>query len=120
LGASLGAADVHVVSLGDSMVGIIHPCKIYGAMAIGRPILLFGPPSCHAADILSHDNIGWHVAHGDVPATVAAIREAQQLSTESLRAIGSRARAVAAGQFTKDILLTQFCDLIDCPSHCTA
>lgn len=120
LGASLGAADIHVVSLGDSMVGIIHPCKIYNAMAIGRPILLFGPASCHAADILSHDNIGWHVAHGDVPATVAAIREAQQLSAESLRAIGSRARAVAASQFTKDILLTRFCDLIDSPPDCSA
>jgi colanic acid biosynthesis glycosyl transferase WcaI len=113
LGASLGAADIHVVSLGSSMVGIIHPCKIYGAMAIGRPILLFGPASCHAADILSQDNIGWHVAHGDVPATVAVIREAQQLSAKSLRSIGVRARAVAAGQFTKDILLAQFCDLID-------
>jgi glycosyltransferase involved in cell wall biosynthesis len=117
LGASLGAADIHAVSLGNSMVGIIHPCKIYGAMAIGRPILLFGPPSSHAADILSNDNIGWHVAHGDVPATVAAIREAQQLSAESLRAVGLRAQAIAAGQFAKDILLTRFCDLIDSPSH---
>ena len=29
-------ADVHVVSLGEKMVGIIHPCKIYGAMAVAR------------------------------------------------------------------------------------
>lgn len=120
LGATLGAADIHVVSLGDSMVGIIHPCKIYGAMAIGRPILLFGPASCHAADILGQDDIGWHVAHGDVPATLAALREAQQLAVESLRALGSRARAVAANQFTKDLLLTRFCDSIGSPTDCNA
>jgi glycosyltransferase involved in cell wall biosynthesis len=40
---SLSAADVHVVSLGQEMVGIIHPCKIYGAMAAARPILFLGP-----------------------------------------------------------------------------
>ena len=35
---SLSAADVHVVSLGADMVGIIHPCKVYGAMAVlARP-----------------------------------------------------------------------------------
>src|SRR6185503_10863307 len=39
---SLSAADVHVVSLGENMVGIVHPCKIYGAMTVGRPILYFG------------------------------------------------------------------------------
>ena len=34
---SLSAADVHVVSIGDGVVGIVHPCKVYGAMAVGRP-----------------------------------------------------------------------------------
>ena len=32
-----------VVSLGDDVVGIVHPCKIYGAMTVGRPILFLGP-----------------------------------------------------------------------------
>lgn len=31
---SLSAADVHVVSMGDDMVGIVHPCKVYGAMTV--------------------------------------------------------------------------------------
>jgi colanic acid biosynthesis glycosyl transferase WcaI len=112
LGATLGAADIHVVSLGDSMVGIIHPCKIYGAMAIGRPILLFGPSACHATDIMNHDTIGWHVPHGDVAATVAILRNARQLPQHSLRELGSRARAIAADKFTKVSLLNRFCDLI--------
>ncbi|MCA9310139.1 MAG: glycosyltransferase family 4 protein, partial [Phycisphaerales bacterium] len=36
---SLSAADVHVVSIGNDVVGIVHPCKVYGAMAVARPIL---------------------------------------------------------------------------------
>lgn len=112
LGATLGAADVHVVSIGDAMVGIIHPCKIYGAMAIGRPILLFGPRSCHAADIMDEETIGWHVSHGDVVETVAAIREARTMTSEERDRVGLRARAVAAERFTKERLLARFCDLI--------
>ena len=49
---SLSAADVHVVSLGEPMVGIIHPCKVYGAMAVARPVLYFGPSPSHVADLL--------------------------------------------------------------------
>ena len=37
---SLSAADVHLVAMGSEMVGIVHPCKVYGAMAVARPILL--------------------------------------------------------------------------------
>ena len=63
---SLTAADVHVVSLGDGMVGIIHPCKIYGAMTAGRPILFLGPRPSHVSDLLDAHHLGLHVAHGDV------------------------------------------------------
>ena len=49
---SLTAADVHVVSLGEGMVGIIHPCKVYGAMTAGRPILFLGPRPSHVSDLL--------------------------------------------------------------------
>ena len=34
------------------MVGIIHPCKIYGAMAAARPILFLGPNPSHISDLL--------------------------------------------------------------------
>jgi hypothetical protein len=33
------------------MVGIIHPCKIYGAMAAAKPILYFGPQPSHITDL---------------------------------------------------------------------
>ena len=44
---SLSAADVHLVSMGSEMVGIVHPCKVYGAMAVARPVLVLGPAECH-------------------------------------------------------------------------
>src|SRR5439155_22115739 len=72
---SLSAADVHVVSLGGNMVGIIHPCKVYGAMAVARPVLFFGPKPSHIDDLLEQHHFGLHVSHGDVGGAVCAIRK---------------------------------------------
>jgi glycosyltransferase involved in cell wall biosynthesis len=49
---SLSAADLHIVSLGNDMSGIVHPCKIYGALSIGRPVLTLGPKKSYLSDIL--------------------------------------------------------------------
>ncbi|HTU57066.1 MAG TPA: glycosyltransferase family 4 protein, partial [Polyangiales bacterium] len=65
---SLSAADVHLVSMGDAMVGIVHPSKIYSAMAVGRPILALGPQRSHIASLVREHQIGWHVEHGAVDA----------------------------------------------------
>jgi hypothetical protein len=35
LSASLSAADLHVVVMGDKYVGIVHPCKVYNVLAVG-------------------------------------------------------------------------------------
>ena len=92
LGNSLSAADVHVVSLGDNLAGIIHPCKIYGAMNVARPILYFGPKPSHISDLLESLNIGWHVAHGDIDGAMAALAEARSKSPDELADMGHRAQ----------------------------
>lgn len=52
---SLSAADLHIVSLGDNMSGIVHPCKIYGALSIGRPVLCLGPEDSYLSDVIKTD-----------------------------------------------------------------
>jgi glycosyltransferase involved in cell wall biosynthesis len=113
LGNSLGAADVHVVSLGDNMVGIIHPCKIYGAMAVGRPILFMGPKPSHVSDLLDQHSIGWHVAHSDVEGTLRAIETARQTSPADLQRMGETARRVLNANLAQAILCRQFCDHLE-------
>jgi colanic acid biosynthesis glycosyl transferase WcaI len=113
LGVSLSAADLHVVSVGEDMVGIVHPCKIYGAMAVGRPILLFGPVDCHAGDILAGRTIGWHVRHGDVDGAERAISEVMSMAGEERRALGCEAKAIVDEKFTARALRGSFCDLIE-------
>jgi glycosyltransferase involved in cell wall biosynthesis len=113
LGHSLGAADVHVVSLGEPMVGIIHPCKVYGAMAVGRPILFLGPRPSHVSDLLDRHAIGWHVAHGDVDGAVRAISAARAMAGAELAAMGARARRALRDGLGQAMLCGQVCDHVD-------
>jgi glycosyltransferase involved in cell wall biosynthesis len=112
LGESLSAADIHVVSVGENMVGIVHPCKIYGALAIGRPVLLLGPDPCHAGDILKAGDIGWHVRHGDVAGARKAIADAASMKSHLLATMGAEAASLSQRHFSRAALLCRLCDLI--------
>jgi glycosyltransferase involved in cell wall biosynthesis len=110
---SLSAADCHVVSIGNDVVGIVHPCKVYGAMAVSRPILGLGPRPSHVSDLIEQNGIGWHVAHGDVEACVSAIREMLGTPREKLEAMGDKAAGVVGTTLSKRALMGRFCDVLE-------
>lgn len=110
---SLSAADVHLVALGDSMVGIIHPCKVYGAMAVARPVLLVGPTPSHLSDIIDRFDIGWQVSHGDVDGAMKTIRTILNTPADELAARGTRARQAITESLSKQVLCRRFCDVIE-------
>ncbi|TWT99884.1 putative glycosyl transferase [Botrimarina colliarenosi] len=114
---SLSAADVHLVTLGDAVVGCVHPCKVYGALALGRPILYAGPWPSHVTDLLSEDDpaarIGWSVEHGDVDGAIRVIDEIRALPPAELAAMGERAAALVRERFDTGRMINQFCDTMD-------
>ncbi|MEE8154739.1 MAG: glycosyltransferase family 4 protein [Phycisphaerales bacterium] len=110
---SLSAADVHLVVVGPSEVGVRHPCKIYGAMALGRPILLLGPDPCHASDLVDENDLGWHIQHGDVDVAISTIKHMVDQDTGVLAEMGQRGKKIVNEQLSQDILCTRFCDIIE-------
>ncbi len=110
---SLSAADVHLVTVGNDVVGVVHPCKIYGAMAVSRPILLVAPDPCHASDIVRDNRAGWHISHGDVDGAVATIRGIARMSRDELAAMGTRAKDYIDRDMSKNALCRKFCDLME-------
>ncbi len=120
---SLSAADAHLVSVGNESVGTIHPCKIYGAMAVARPIVLLAPNPCHVSDLVSGERgqedqptrkaIGWHIPHGDIDRAEQVIREIIEAPQEELAAMGNRARQVVETQLSKPTLCGAFCDVLE-------
>ena len=109
---SLSAADVHVVTIGSSVVGIVHPCKIYGAMAVGRPILAFGPRQSHIGEIVGQ-GLGWQLEHGDVDGAVAALRVIADLPADALHVMGTRGRTLLRERFDSRSSRARVCDIIE-------
>ncbi len=73
LSASLSAADMHVVVMGDAFVGIVHPSKVYNIMSVGAPILYIGPDTSHVTDLANTGYRFFFTRHGDTDAVVAHI-----------------------------------------------
>jgi colanic acid biosynthesis glycosyl transferase WcaI len=110
---SLSAADVHIVSLGSGMVGIIHPCKVYGAMAVARPILFLGPKPSHISDLLDRHNFGHHISHGDVDNAEKAIVTFFNTPRSQLQEMGQLAQQLLRSTLSQEQLCGQFCDEVE-------
>jgi colanic acid biosynthesis glycosyl transferase WcaI len=110
---SLSAADVHLVAMGTNMVGIVHPCKVYGALAVGRPVLLLGPRNCHVSDILEEHDVGWRIDDGDVDQAVRTIRKIAATGEDELREMGRRGQQVVRERFSKTVLCRRFGDVLE-------
>lgn len=110
---SLSAADVHVVSIGEGLSGIIHPCKIYGAMAVSRPILLLGPIPNYASELVESNRVGWLIAHGDVAGMQAVLEQIAADDRKELTTMGARAREVIEREYRQQDLVNRFCDRVE-------
>jgi glycosyltransferase involved in cell wall biosynthesis len=110
---SLSAADVHLVTVGDGVVGIVHPCKVYGAMAVGRPVLLLGPSPSHVADLIDAHRIGWRVEHGDVAGAVRVLEDIRRTPDDERARMGARALEAIRSRLSKRELCGALCDVLE-------
>jgi glycosyltransferase involved in cell wall biosynthesis len=110
---SLSAADVHLVTVGNEIVGIVHPCKVYGAMAVARPVLLLGPSPSHVADLLEKHGIGWQTAHGDVDGFVRTVEAAAATDRATREAMGRTAAHVVEHELGMGVLCRRFGDIVE-------
>jgi glycosyltransferase involved in cell wall biosynthesis len=95
LSASLSAADLHLVVMGQDFVGIVHPCKIYNILAIGSPVIYIGPSLSPITDTLERvgSESSGSIAHGDVAGLVEQIERLMRspASAASRKSMGKMA-----------------------------
>jgi len=113
LGESLAAADVHLVIMGDAMVGIVHPCKIYGAMAVGRPILAIAPDNSHISDITDNQTIGFRFCQGDVHGVVQGILTLADMEEKERDRLGENAFRMVKEKYNQTKLRNQFIAMLE-------
>ena len=112
LAASLSAADLHVVVMGNEFVGIVHPCKLYNILTIGSPFLYIGPKESHISEIAAQSSgrfRAYAATNGDVATVVERIQE-----EASHRPTGTRGLAPEiAARFSRKALLPRLVKLLE-------
>ena len=98
LAESLGAADLHLVTMQERLAGLVVPSKFYGVLAAGRACVFVGPAESEVALAIGEGGCGQVVAEADSAALAGAIvRYADD--AESRELAGVRARALS-GKFS--------------------
>jgi len=115
LSASLSAADLHVVVMGDPFVGIVHPCKIYNVLRLGIPFLYIGPPESHVTNMLPPAALGdWaHLfRHGEAGPVARCIEDCARAGP---RRVAEETRL--AERFSQSTLVPRFVELLEGALH---
>ena len=73
LSESLGAADLHLVTMKSEMSGLVVPSKFYGVMASGRPCLFIGPEDSEVARVIRESRVGMVIPPGEGLSLASAI-----------------------------------------------
>lgn len=107
LNESLNHADVCLVTLARGYEGLIVPSKIYGIMAVGKPVLYIGPPAGEISDLIRQHSIGWIVEPGDEQRLLQVIRDAA--NHPALRqSYGANARRAFETYYERKIATAQY------------
>lgn len=108
---SLGAADVHLITLRPEMAGLAAPSKVYAAMASARPLLFVGPADCEPAAAIHRSGAGFVIAPGDAAALTARILSLRA-DTAQREELGQRGRRHFLAHHERDTCCDAWADLV--------
>jgi len=119
LAESLGAADLHVITMRDGLEGLVVPSKLYGILAAERAAMFIGPERDSVAETIREADAGVCFDNGDVSGVVAAITSLAA-NPERGRAMGLTGRAHLDAHLTRERALDAYervLSLASAPGH---
>lgn len=99
LGELLASCDVAIVSQRDGLTGIAVPCKLYGILAAGRPVLAAAPANCETAMVIREESCGMVVDPHDPVELAKALRLLAD-DPADCRRMADRARAAYEAKYS--------------------
>ena len=111
LAESLSSADVHVVGLAAGLAGYVVPSRLYGILAVGRPVIVHADAESETAEIVRTYGCGLVVPPGDPERLAQAIREAHDGRLD-LEEMGSAAREYAEAEASRDVAINRYRNVI--------
>lgn len=110
---SLNAGDVHFVVNAKGIKGVSVPSKLYGVMAVGKPVLGILEEGSEARLIVDDARCGMSVAPGDYQAIEGLIRKYIQLrESREPEEMGMRGRAYLERNLTQKVSMERYRDEI--------
>ena len=111
LASSLGVADVHLSILRPEFEGLVHPSKLYGILAAGRPMIFIGSVTGETARILRETGSGVAIPTGDARALADAIVRMKD-DARGRTAMGASARKAFEAAYDMPIALAKWREVL--------
>jgi colanic acid biosynthesis glycosyl transferase WcaI len=108
---SLSTAHVHVVGLAPRLSGYVVPSRLYGVLAVGRPVIAAADADSETAELVRDVGCGVVVPPGRPELLAAAIRRAHD-GEYDLEEMGRRARAYAVAEADRSVAVDRYRELL--------
>ena len=108
---SLSAADVHVVGLASGLAGYVVPSRLYGILAVGRPLIVAADAESETAQLVTDVGCGIVVPPGRPELLARAIRDAHD-GKYDLEAMGARGREWVEREADRSVAVSRYRDLL--------
>ncbi len=108
---SLSAADLHVVGLAPGLAGYVVPSRLYGILAVARPVVVAADAESETAQVVSQIGCGIVVPPGRPELLARAIRDAHD-GKYDLAAMGARGREWVEREADRSVAVRRYRDLL--------
>ena len=111
LAQSLSAADVHFVGLGRGLSGFVVPSRLYGILAVGRPVLVAADADSETARLVRELGCGLVVSPGRPDLLAGALRELVS-GVHDLEEMGRIGRSYVEAEADRSVALARYRGLL--------
>jgi colanic acid biosynthesis glycosyl transferase WcaI len=111
LAQSLSSADIHVVGLAPGLAGYVVPSRLYGILAVSRPVIAAADPESETAQVVERIGCGIVVPPGRPELLARAIRDAHD-GKYDLKAMGERGREWVEREADRSVAVGRYRDLL--------
>jgi colanic acid biosynthesis glycosyl transferase WcaI len=108
---SLSAADVHVVGLAPGLAGYVVPSRLYGILAVARPVIVAADPESETAQVVQEVGCGIVVPPGRPELLARAIRDARD-GKYDLEGMGRLGREWVITEGDRDVAVGRYRELL--------
>lgn len=108
---SLSAADVHVVGLAPGLAGYVVPSRLYGILAVARPVIVAADAESETAQVVQRIGCGVVVPPGRPELLAHAIRDAHD-GKYDLAEMGRRGREWVEREADRSVAVGRYRELL--------